>query len=206
MDEDLRFVKVRLLSVNAERRVMTLQIVDEGSDGADEDAGSDEDVELLSVPGLTARPSLTDTTEAAVLYAGDRPVALALIDKGRAAVVPEEGEARLHGVGASNHTTVVRMRADGSIEITSSNNANITVNAHGTGEVHLNGSALKVAADTDPVDLGSWTHVPASGAGVTPCSLSYTPPGAGAPSTIGAGTSVAGKVAVSSTRKVKVES
>lgn len=171
MDEDLRFVKVRLLSVNSERRVMTLQIVDEGSDGADEDAGSDQDVELLSVPGLTARPSLTSTTEAAVLYAGDRPVAIALIDKGRAAVTVEEGGTKLHGVGASNASAAVYVRNAGGVEVTPKSGQDVTL-AAGT---------LRVARETDTVtisaELAAWiadVQTKLTGLGAAPTPLSGT--------------------------------
>ncbi len=45
------------------------------------------------------------------------------------------------------------------------------------GEILLNGGSAKVGRVGDAVDLGNWTHVPASGAGVTPCKLLWKGPG-----------------------------
>ena len=184
------------------RRVLTASISGAGDSG---DSGTSERVdgcEVVQPLGLYARPVLSTLTEALVARHADKPVILAIMDKGRSAQAVEEGEVRLYGPGSANAAAVIRIRADGSIEVTSLNNTNVTVTANGTGEVRVNGSALKIAADTDPVDLGTWTHVPAAGAGVTPCSLSYTPPG-GAPTPIVTAQAVAGKVAVSSSRRAK---
>lgn len=202
LDQLLDFVKVSRLTVSSVRRVTTVQITGAGSTGADATAEVADACEVVQPLGLMAYPTLGAGTEAMIARLGDKPVALALIDKTQAAQAVEAGEVRLYGPGSSNAAAVIRIRADGSIEVTSLNNTNVTVTANGTGEVRVNGSALKIAADTDPVDLGSWTHVPASGAGVTPCSLSYVPPGGGG-GPITTGTAVGGKVAVSSSRRAK---
>lgn len=202
LDQLLDFVKVSRLTVSTVRRVTTVQITGAGAEGADSTAETVSSCEVIQPLGLMAYPTLGTGTEALIARIGDNPVALALIDKTRTAQAVEAGEVRLYGPGSSNAAAVIRIRADGSIEVTSLNNTNVTVTANGTGEVRVNGSALKIAADTDPVDLGTWTHVPAAGAGVTPCSLSYTPPG-GAPTPIVTAQAVAGKVAVSSSRRAK---
>lgn len=192
---------VERLTVSTERRTLTATCLGAGSAG-DPDAERIDDVEVMQPSGLLANPAVTPTLEAIGVRRGDELLALFLIDKGGAAQAVESGETRLHGVGPNNQATVIRLRADGAIEVTSAGNGHVVVTASGTGEVRLNGSAVKVAAHNDPVNLGSWTHVPASGTGVTPCSLSYTPPG-GSPTSIGAGTDVAGKVNVTAARRVK---
>lgn len=206
MDEDpIEFVRVSLTTASTTSRAVTAQVLAAGAEGQEAgDAESFDDSEAPQPLGLLARPVVTQHTEAIGVRRGDEMVLLCILDKSRNAQAVEEGETRLYGAGVNNQTTVIRILPGGAIEITSANNGNVTVNANGTGEVRLNGSALRIAADTDPVDLGSWTHVPASGAGVTPCSLTYTPPG-GSPTPIGTATAVEGKVEVTSTRRVKVE-
>lgn len=195
---EIDFARVTSCAASSQVRAVTVQMSALGDEG-DTNAGErGENVEVLQPLGLMAVPSLTQTTEAPYLRLGDRQVALAIVDKGATPQACETGEVRLYGPGASNASATVRIRADGSIEITSTSNQNITVTANGTGEVRVNGSAVKIAADTDPVDLGAWTFVPGTG-GAT---LSYTPPG-GVPTPIGAATPVAGKIAVTSTRRAK---
>jgi len=197
-DQLLDFVKLSRLTVSTARRVLTAQITGAGDAGDDASAETLSSVEVVQPLGLLAYPTLGATTEALIARIGDTAVALGLIDKGGAAQAVEAGEVRLYGPGSQNATATVRIRADGSIEITSTSNQNITVTANGTGEVRVNGSAVKIAADTDPVDLGAWTFIPGTGG----ASLAYTPPG-GAPTPIGAATPVAGKIAVASTRRAK---
>ena len=197
-DQLLDFVKLSRLTVSTARRVLTAQITGAGAAGDDANAETLSAVEVVQPLGLLAYPTLGATTEALIARIGDTAVALGLIDKGGAAQAVEAGEVRLYGPGSQNATATIRIRADGSIEITSTSNQNITVTAAGTGEVRVNGSAVKIAADTDPVDLGAWTFIPGTGG----ASLSYTPPG-GVPTPIGAATPVAGKIAVTSTRRAK---
>ena len=196
------FVRIARTAVSTTRRVVTASIVGIGNVGDDASAERVDNCEVAQPLGLFARPVLTTLTEAVIVRLADRPFILAMLDKSRAAQAVEEGEVRLYGPGSSNAAAVIRIRADGSIEITSLNNTNVTVTASGTGEVRVNGSAVKVAADTDPVNLGAWTHVPAAGAGVTPCSLSYVPPGGGG-GPITAATPVGGQIAVAAARRVK---
>lgn len=188
---------VTRLDADAQRRVITAQIRGAVTDDAPDDAEEHDEVEVLQPAGLLARPELTATTEAAVVMRGDEPVVILLIDKGATAQTPEAGEVRLHGVAAASATAVVRIRADGSVEITTTTNKHLTLTANGTGEVRVNGSAVKVAADQDPVDAGTLTFVPGTGG----ASLTYTPPG-GAPSGVTTGTSLVGKIAVAASRRV----
>jgi hypothetical protein len=66
-----------------------------------------------------AAPSLSATAEAAFVRIGDQVVALALLDKGASSQAVEAGEVRLYGPGSSNASAVIRIRANGSIEIVS---------------------------------------------------------------------------------------
>ncbi len=184
------------------RRVLTASISGAGDAG---DSGSSERVdgcEVVQPLGLYARPVISSLTEAIIARLADKPVILAIMDKGRSAQAVEEGEVRLYGPGSSNAAAVIRIRANGAIEITSLNNTDITVTAGGTGEVRVNGSSAKIAAENDIANLGTWTHIPASGAGVTPCSLAYVhPSGGGGPITTN--TAVTGRVDVPSARRAK---
>lgn len=196
----MMFFRVTLASWASRVRALVVQLQGAGPEGR---AIPGDGVEVVQPLGLRARPVIRATTEALVIeLANGQRVAL-LVDKGRqeGGVEPETGGVAL--VGDAAPATTIYLRASGDIEVTSASGRHVIVNAPGAGEVRLNGSALKVAADTDPVDLGTWTHVPATGAGVTSCSLSYTPPG-GAPTAIApAGAAVGGKVAVAAARRVK---
>jgi hypothetical protein len=48
---------------------------------------------------------------------------------------------------------VIRLRNDGSIEITAKDGANVAVNVSGAGDVVLDGGSLKSARVTDPVNV-----------------------------------------------------
>ena len=196
--DEIDFARVTTAAASTTRRVVTVQIAALGNEGDDNTSERGDDVEVIQPLGLMAVPSITATTEAPFMRLGDRQVALGIIDKGATPQTVEAGEVRLYGPGASNASAVLRIRADGSIEITSKTNQNIIVTANGTGEVRVNGSAVKIAADADPVDVGAWTFNPGAG-GAT---LSYTPPG-GVPTPIAAATPVTGKIAVASARRAK---
>jgi hypothetical protein len=90
-----------------------------------------------------AAPSLSATAEAAFIRIGDQVVALALLDKGAATQSVEAGEVRLYGPGSSNASAIIRIRANGSIEITPLAGVSIV----------LAGGTLSVARETDPVSV-----------------------------------------------------
>lgn len=123
------------------RRVLTASISGAGDSG---DSGTSERVdgcEVVQPLGLYARPVLSTLTEALVARHADKPVILAIMDKGRSAQAVEEGEVRLYGPGSANAAAVIRIRANGAIEVTSVTNTNITIVAGGTGVVVMqNGS------------------------------------------------------------------
>ena len=141
--------KVTRLATSTAHRVLTAQCVGAGSEGSDDAAERFDDVEVAQPAGLMASPALTATTEALAVRRGDELIALFLVDKGAAVQNVEAGETRLHGSGTTNATTVIRLRADGSIEITSAANGAINITAHGVGDVVVNGGTLKVARVTD---------------------------------------------------------
>lgn len=171
MNDEIEFVKVTALRVSTSTRATTLQAVGAGAEGDDAGSESFDDVELVQPLGSMVSPELTDTTEAIAVRRGDELVALFVVDKGLPAQTVERGEHRLHGVGANSRTTMVRLRADGSIDITSSNNGAVNINAHGTGDVVINGGTLKLARVTDPVRVGTL----AGTAGPYPVNFTFTP-------------------------------
>jgi len=140
-DQLLDFVKLSRLTVSTARRVLTAQITGAGAAGDDANAETLSAVEVVQPLGLLAYPTLGATTEALIARIGDTAVALGLIDKGGAAQAVEAGEVRLYGPGSQNATAVVRIRADGSIEITAKSGLNVTATAPAAGVVILqNGS------------------------------------------------------------------
>lgn len=154
-DQLLDFVKLSRLTVSTARRVLTAQITGAGDAGDDAAAETLSSVEVVQPLGLLAYPTLGATTEALIARIGDTAVALGLIDKGGAAQAVEAGEVRLYGPGSQNATATVRIRADGSIEITAKSGVNISLAVDGAGDVVLDGGSLKVARATDPVTIDS---------------------------------------------------
>ena len=149
-DDVLDAVKVLSLTTSTTRRVMTAQCAARGSEGDDANAERFDGVEIAQPVGLMAQPALTATTEALAVRHGDELIALFLIDKGANVQAVEAGETRLYGAGTQNATTVIRLRSNGAIDITSANNGAINISANGTGDVVVNGGSLKVARVTDP--------------------------------------------------------
>lgn len=153
----LDFVNVSRTIVSTVRRVLTSSILGAGDPG---DAASAERVdgcEVVQPLGFFARPVLSATTEALVARLADSPVVLAIIDKGRPAQNVEEGEARIYGPGSANAAATIRIRADGTIEITATDGRNVSISVSGAGDVVLDGGSLKSARVTDPVRIGTVT-------------------------------------------------
>lgn len=147
----IEFVNVTSAAASSRFCVSTLQAVGVGAVGADGEAERFDDVEHTQPAGLFAVPTTSANTEAVVIRRGDEAVALVVVDKSKPAQNVESGETRLYGVGGSNGTAVIRIRADGSIEITAKVGVNISLNVDGAGDVVLDGGSLKVARATDPV-------------------------------------------------------
>ena len=118
-DDVIEFVKVTAATASTSSRVLTVQAAGVGAEGDDDGAQGFDAVEVAQPAGLMASPTLTATTEAVAVRRGDELVALVLIDKGAAAQSVEAGETRLYGVGSDNSTAVIRLRANGDVEIVS---------------------------------------------------------------------------------------
>jgi len=149
----LSFVNVARFVVSTARRVLTASILGAGDPGDDASAERVDGCEVAQPLGLFAQPAVTANTEALIARMGDEVVILAVVDKSRPAQNVEAGETRLYGVGASNAATVIRLRNDGSIEITAKSGASVSINVDGAGDVVLDGGSLKAARVTDPVNV-----------------------------------------------------
>ena len=139
-DEDaptIEFITVASAATSSQFRVATLQGLGAGAVGDDSGAERFDNVELAQPAGLFSLPQTTGDTEAVVIRRGDEAVALVVIDKSRPPQDVEAGETRLHGVGGSNSATVIRLRANGAIEITSLTGQNITLTAPAAGVVSM---------------------------------------------------------------------
>ena len=141
----VEFGKVLGVTVSGNSRATTLQLAATGQEGDDDGAERIDAVEVLQPAGLMDAPSLSATAEAAFVRIGDQVIALAVIDKGAPAQAVEAGEVRLYGPGSSNASAVIRIRADGSIEITPKAGTNVV----------LAGGSQSVARATDPVGAGA---------------------------------------------------
>jgi len=178
VDEDpIDAFKVLSLATSTTRRVLTAQCAGVGSEGADDAAERFDGVEVAQPAGLMASPALTATTEALAVRRGDELIALFLIDKGAAVQALAAGETKLHGVNGTNAATVVHIRADGSMDITSANNGAINISAHGTGDVVVNGGTKRVAREEDALNVGTLVAT----AGPYPVLFTYVAGTAGAP-------------------------
>lgn len=165
-DEVIEFVKVTAATASTSSRVLTVQAAGVGAEGDDDGAQGFDAVEVAQPAGLMASPALTRTTEAVAVRRGDELVALVLIDKGAAAQSVEAGETRLYGVGSDNSTAVIRLRANGDVEITAKSARAIRLATSGGGDIVLNGGTLKVARVTDATTGHS--HAPGSMVVVVP--------------------------------------
>lgn len=127
-------------SLQGSGRCVRAQLVGAGEEGLDSEAESADDAETLQPAGLLARPAVTDTLEGIAVQRGDELVCLVLVDKGAATQSLEEGETRLYGVGSGNATTVIRVRANGDVEVSTGGVVRQRVDSS-TGVVHLGASS-----------------------------------------------------------------
>lgn len=168
--DTLEFCKVLLLDVSTTSRAITGSVAGAGAEGDDNGAERFDACEAPMPAGLMAVPALTATTEAVGVRRGDEMVLLCIIDKGAPAQTLESGETRVYGVGASNSTAVIRIRASGKIEIT----------AKASQDLVFNGGTLSVARETDPVTtsatLATWmAAVTTTVNGLVPASIPAAP-------------------------------
>lgn len=173
-DDATDFVRPRAITVGATTNTLTAQIVGVGAEGSDDSAERWDDAEVVQPAGLRALPSETNTLEGLAMRRGDEVVVIHLLDKGADRQTVEAGETRLYGVGTNNPTTVIRLRANGDIEITAKSGQVVRVGASG-GEVVLSGGTLKNARVEDPLNVGTLVAT----AGPYPVLFTYIPGTAG---------------------------
>jgi hypothetical protein len=152
-----RFLKITRTRLGDRARTLLAQVRGYGSEGADDTAEAQDDVEVVQPLGLFARAVIADGLELLAAEIGDSTLGLAVINKALAALDVEEGETRVYSAGGS--TCRVRLRADGSIDIEAASNKNIRITSAGSGDVVLNGGSLKVARVTDPTTGHTHTAV-----------------------------------------------
>jgi len=158
VDELLDFVKLSRLTVSTANRVTTAQITGAGDAGDDSTAETVDACEVVQPLGLMANPTLAATTEALIARLGDRPVVLAIMDKGRAAQAVEAGGVKLYGPGSANAAAVLYIRASGAIELTTVTNTDATLTAGGTGRIVMqDGSQAFVRGNQFSTATGTFT-------------------------------------------------
>ncbi len=144
-----RFLKITRTRLGDRARTLLAQVRGYGSEGADDTAEAQDDVEVVQPLGLFARAVIADGLELLAAEVGDSTLGLAVINKALSALDVEEGETRLYG--AKESACRVRMRADGSIDVAAKSGANVRITVAGGGAVVLNGGTLDVARKTDTV-------------------------------------------------------
>jgi hypothetical protein len=173
-DDPTDFVRLRALTNGASVNTTTAQVVGVGAEGSDDAAERWDDVEVVQPAGLRAAPAQTATLEGLAMRRGDEAVVIHVLDKGATRQTPEAGETRLYGVGASNATAVIRVRANGDIEVTATGGQVVRIGAK-NGEVVISGGTLKNARVTDPLNVGTLVAT----AGPYPVLFAYVPGTAG---------------------------
>lgn len=155
LDDLLDFVTVTATEASTTRRVVSLSFDGAGDPGDPSTSERVTGVEWVQPLGLLARPVASSHTEALIVRAGDKPFAIAVLDKTGATQAVEAGEARLYGPGDTNATAVVRILSSGAIEVTAKSGQSLTLNVDGAGDLVLDGGSLKVARVTDLVSAGT---------------------------------------------------
>lgn len=164
-DDAADFVRLRAVTASTTRRVVTAQAIGAGAEGDDDGAERWDDAEVTQPLGLMAVPAQTTTLEGYALRRGDEVIVNVIVDKGAAAQTVEVGETRLYGAGSGNGAAVIRIRANGDIEVTP-----------GSGQsVILAGGTKKNARVEDPLNVGTLVAT----AGPYPVLFTYIPGVAG---------------------------
>lgn len=144
-----RFLKITRTRLGNRARTLLAQVRGYGSEGADDAAEAQDDIEVVQPLGLFARAVIADGLELLAAEIGDSTLGLAVINKALSALDVEEGETRLYG--AKESSCRVRMRADGSIDVEAKSGAAIRITTAGGANIVLNGGTLDVARKTDAV-------------------------------------------------------
>jgi hypothetical protein len=145
--DTLEFCKVLLLDVSTTSRAITGSVAGAGAEGDDNGAERFDACEAPMPAGLMAVPALTSTTEAVGVRRGDEMVLLCIIDKGAPAQTLESGETRVYGVGSANATAMIRIRANGDVEITPKAGQAVRIGG-GTLSAALNGVVVASGVDS----------------------------------------------------------
>ena len=167
----LRFLKLTATRLATNVRTVLAQTRGYGAEGADDDAESQDDVEIVQPLGLMVRPVIAAGLELLAAEIGDATLGIALINKALSALDVEAGETRLYG--ALQPTARIRLRGDGSVDIEALSGEAIRITTAGGGDVVVNGGSLRVARVTDPTaghahgNGGLVVVVPPGGAGGT---------------------------------------
>ena len=158
--------RVTLASWASEVRALVVQLQGPGARPIPGDA-----VEAWQPMGLRAHPVIRSTTEALVIELPNGERIAFKIDKGRdeGGVEAEAGETQLHGLSAQS--AVVRIRANGDVEISPATGRNLV----------LAGGTLDAARATDPVTADA---VLAAWIGLVTAAVNVLAPGAITPAQV----------------------
>lgn len=141
--------------------VMTVDLQGFGNSGDTDNCEQHPKIEVLQQYGIYSRPESGQNVEAPCVYYKESMVSLPLIDKTAVDISSlEEGEIRLQNRAGA----VVRLRADGSIELTPASGKNII----------LDGGSAKVSRVGDRTTGHSHTATFALNAGATPVTGTIT--------------------------------
>ena len=155
----LEFHKLARTSLGTRVRTVLATVLGFGMTGDDENAETNEDCECIQPLGLCARPVPDEDTEALVYVDGDERVIIGLVHKTSSLHTVEEGAAELYS--PKEPTCVMKMRADGKIEVTAKSGQDIVLNA----------GDKRIARMTDNVNVCTI----AATAGPYPAAITITP-------------------------------
>ena len=137
MPIEIDFVKVTRTESGTQSRTLTLEFKGFGDTQQPDNAETVPGVEFAQPLGLTARPAITDDTEAVIIRRGDEAIAVVVLDKSGSALNVEEGGTQLYG--GTDRSAIVYIRANGDVEITPKAGQNVII-AGGSTPVAKEGS------------------------------------------------------------------
>ena len=133
--------QVTSIAVDAVSKLLQAQLRGDGAEGDNENAVPGDKATVFSQLGLVARPVVRATLRAIGYDHGDEVWILKMYDKSKQPSGVNAGDVVLFGIETPGAT--VWIRSSGKIEI----------NAASGQDIVLNGGNLKVARDTDPVEV-----------------------------------------------------
>lgn len=179
-----QFVEARLLDLFSYTKISKVSKNgrDDKVEGREDDENADTDTQRVQHYGLRSIPPIG--TWAVRVRVGSQSLTLGEDSTKHAPTDLEEGELQLFN---SQSGVRVKLTKDGDVLIDAKSGRQIKLASSGGGE-------KEIARKDDPVALGTWQHVPASGIGVSPCQLSWVPFGGGATQTFASPTAIEGVV------------